>query len=120
MGKPTFFKIADCESEARRIHLIYYQIGVSFRAVDSKACHIHSDFVCGDLAIAACISFASAFRRRATIKDFGLVSFFVPVDTHVIRVPRMEGHMRSMKMGTVENGHFDQTLTFAQERFRTD
>jgi hypothetical protein len=35
-GKPAFFTIADCESEARRIHLICYEICVSFRAVDSK------------------------------------------------------------------------------------
>ena len=35
-GKPAFLTIADCESEARRIHLIYYEIRVSFRAMDSK------------------------------------------------------------------------------------
>jgi hypothetical protein len=35
-GKPALFTIADCESEARRIH-ICYEIRVSFRASDSKA-----------------------------------------------------------------------------------
>ena len=67
-GKPAFLTIADCESEARRIHLICYETRVSFRAADSKAWRTHSDFLCGDLAIATCIAFASSGDSRACIR----------------------------------------------------
>jgi hypothetical protein len=81
MGKPAFFTIADCESEARRIH-ICYEIRVSFRAVDSKALRIHSDFLCGDLAIAACISLSSSGESLACISmplNLALGTFGLPI-----------------------------------------
>jgi IS1 family transposase len=82
-GKPAFPTSADCESEARRIHLIY-EIRVSFWAADIKALRIHSDLLCGDLAIAACISFASGGVNRAAnnaplasfLPSFGLPTLF--------------------------------------------
>jgi IS1 family transposase len=67
-GKPAFFTSADRESEPRRIHLICYEIRVSFRASDSKAWRIHSDFLCGDVAIAACISLSSSGDSLACIR----------------------------------------------------
>src|ERR1700722_16340552 len=56
IGKPVADTTPDCEFDARRIHKPVYENGVPFLATESNALRIHSDFLCGDLAIAACIS----------------------------------------------------------------
>jgi IS1 family transposase len=67
IGKPVADTTPDCEFDARRIHqkAIDYEACVSFRATESNALRIQSDLLCGDLAIAACISFASNGVKRA-------------------------------------------------------
>lgn len=67
IGKPEDFTPSDCEFDARRIHVgnVVYEICLSFLATESNALRIQSDLLCGDLAIAACISLLSSGESRA-------------------------------------------------------
>lgn len=68
IGKPVATTPPDCEFDARRIQIGRYEICLSFLAVNSKALRIHSDLLCGDLAIAACITRFSSWETLACIK----------------------------------------------------
>lgn len=83
-GKPGVPTPPDCEFDTRRIHRKrgVYEISLSFLAADSKALRIQSDLLCGDLAIAACISlFSSAESRAFTIipRSLALATFGLPI-----------------------------------------
>ena len=68
IGKPEAATPPDCEFDARRIQIGHYEVCLSFWAVDSNAMRIHSDLLCGDLAIAACITRFSSGDTLACIK----------------------------------------------------
>jgi len=59
IGKPAFLTIADCESEARRIHCLGYEASLSVCAAASKAFRNQSGLDCPEARIAALIPFAS-------------------------------------------------------------
>ena len=78
IGKPVDFTAPDCEFDARRIHMgiDIYEICLSFLAAESNALRIQSDLLCGDLAIAARISFASGGVTRT--ENTSPLAFCVP------------------------------------------
>jgi hypothetical protein len=84
IGKPVDFTPSDCEFDARRIHLgiDVYEIYLSFLAAESNAMRIQSDLLCGDLAIAACISlFSSGESLALTIipRNLAFATFGLPI-----------------------------------------
>ena len=84
IGKPVDFTTPDCEFDARRIHhgATDYENGLSFWAAESNALRIQSDLLCGDLAIAACISVFSSGESRALtmiLRNLVLATFGLPI-----------------------------------------
>ena len=85
IGKPVADTTPDCEFDARRIHKPVYENCVPFLATESNALRIHSDFLCGDLAIAARISLSSSgeslacmrIPRNSAFGTFGLPIFLL-------------------------------------------
>jgi IS1 family transposase/uncharacterized protein YerC len=63
-GKPAFLTIADCESEARRIHLSYDEDVLPVPAEESNAFRNQSGLLCPDWCIAALICLASGGVTR--------------------------------------------------------
>jgi hypothetical protein len=86
-GKPAFLTIADSESEARRIHLLY-EGDLLLSAAESKAFRIHSDLTIPDRLTAAWTCFDSSGAKRAPIRTplysavltFGLPAFLVIIN----------------------------------------
>jgi hypothetical protein len=84
IGKPVAATTPDCEFDARRIHNgnNVYEICLSFLAAESNAMRIQSDLLCGDLAIAACISlFSSGESLALTIipRSLAFATFGLPI-----------------------------------------
>ena len=79
IGKPVDFTTPDCGFEARRIHhrKANYETDLSLWATESNALRIQSDLLCGDLAIAACINFASGGVNRA--ENTSPLAFLAPI-----------------------------------------
>jgi hypothetical protein len=85
-GKPVGSTPPDCEFDARRIHwnLLGYETGLLALDAESKTVRIHSEVVFRDMAIAACICFASGGVNLAAnnlplafcVPIFGLPTFF--------------------------------------------
>ena len=87
-GKPGGHTSPDCEFDARRIHGLYEDC-ISVLAAKSKDSLSHSDFLCGDLAIAACNALASPGENR-TAKTmplaFCMPTFGLPTRFFIINV----------------------------------
>jgi IS1 family transposase len=73
-GKPAFLTIADCESDARRIHQTDYVDCLPDSTAESTTFRNHSDLLLRDVAIAASIALASPGENRAE-RTIALASF---------------------------------------------
>jgi len=101
-GKPAALTIADCESEARRIHLSEcdYETVFSPFASESKSLRIHSDLLCRTWRIASLICFASMGVNLAAY-EFG---FIEPLSPLTITAPRSLLSSTSFKIVAIESG----------------
>jgi hypothetical protein len=90
IGKPGGHTSPDRQFDAGRIHVDNYETGSLHLATNSKALRIHSDLLCRDVAIAACISLFSSGDTRAWTRMprslafgtfglpiFGFIKYFV-------------------------------------------